>query len=258
MEKFSESANVESLLINAGRVQGAHEAGALVETINGHSYIRQNGCWELVEPVLPKDPPAPSTFSTFSLGGLVDFIRADVDNLFSSPEHRCLVSVTSPRKVMVLSPLTTYESKRVIFAQCVLELADIPFGDFLDPEDFQIMVQTRMLPSENRDTVLRLAGAIKAEQSMQTADDGFSQKVTIKRGVATVGDVVVKNPVELTPLRTFFEVEQPTSPFVLRFNDQANVALFEGDGGAWRLQAVRNIKEWLVRALSDCNVEVIA
>ena len=25
--------------------QGAHEAGALVETINGHSYIRQNG-WE--------------------------------------------------------------------------------------------------------------------------------------------------------------------------------------------------------------------
>ena len=119
-------------------------------------------------------------------------------------------------------------------------------------------MQTRMLPSENRDTVLRLAGAIKAEQSMQTADDGFSQKVTIKRGVATVGDVVVKNPVELTPLRTFFEVEQPTSPFVLRFNDQANVALFEGDGGAWRLQAVRNIKEWLVRALSDCNVEVIA
>ena len=186
--------------------------------------------------------PSPESLYTFSLSGLVAFIRADVDGFFSEAGYRHIVHVHNERVVKILLKLTDKEMRRPSLATCIASNLEIPFGKFLAPEEFQIMVQTRILPGENRDTVLRLAGAIKAEQSMQTADDGFSQKVTIKRGVATVGDVVVKNPVELAPLRTFFEVEQPVSPFVLRFNEQANVALFEGDGGAWKLQAVRNIK----------------
>ena len=91
---------------------------------------------------------------------------------------------------------------------------------------------------------------------MQTADDGVSQKVTINKGVVTAEDVTIKNPVYLVPLRTFYEVEQPASPFVLRFNEGADVALFEGDGGAWKLKAVKNIKDWLDNQLKDCNVEV--
>ena len=68
----------------------------------------------------------------------------------------------------------------------------------------------------------------------------------------------IKKLDELTPLRTFYEVEQPTSPFVLRFNEDAEAALFEGDGGAWQLRAVENIKNWLTAQLIGCNVEVIA
>ena len=49
-----------------------------------------------------------------------------------------------------------------------------------------------------------------------------------------------------------------TSPFVLRFNEDAEAALFEGDGGAWQLRAVENIKNWLTAQLIGCNVEVIA
>ena len=54
------------------------------------------------------------------------------------------------------------------------------------------------------------------------------------------------------------EVEQPESPFILRFNENANAALFEGDGGAWKLRAVENIRAWLAGKLEGCNVEVIA
>jgi|LSQX01.3.fsa_nt_gb hypothetical protein len=68
----------------------------------------------------------------------------------------------------------------------------------------------------------------------------------------------VFDPVELTPLRTFHEVEQPSNPFVLRFSENAQAALFEGDGGAWMLTAVENIRAWLADALTGYNVEVIA
>lgn len=43
-----------------------------------------------------------------------------------------------------------------------------------------------------------------------------------------------------------------------RFNERAEVALFEGDGGAWMLKAVENIRDWLTAALKGYNVEVIA
>ena len=120
------------------------------------------------------------------------------------------------------------------------------------------MVQTCFEESENRAVVLKLAGSVRKEQSMQTADDGTSQKVTINTGVATASNVIVRNPVVLTPFRSFREVEQPESPFILRFNEDAQVALFTGDGSAWTLTAVARIKDYLKNNLYGENVEVIA
>lgn len=113
------------------------------------------------------------------------------------------------------------------------------------------------MPSENLSLVLKLAGCVKKEQSMQTADDGVSQRVTVNAGVATAADVTVKNPVQLTPIRTFREIDQPDSPFVLRFNENAKAALFTGDGAAWHMEAVARIAEYLRSNLAGYNVEVI-
>jgi len=68
----------------------------------------------------------------------------------------------------------------------------------------------------------------------------------------------VKNPVTLTPYRTFREVAQPVSPFVLRFNEDAQAALFTGDGSVWKLEAVGLIAEYLRHNLLGYNVKVIA
>lgn len=92
---------------------------------------------------------------------------------------------------------------------------------------------------------------------MRKSDDGMTQTVQVQTGVVTVGDVSLKNPIPLTPLRTFYEVEQVTSPFILRFDENAKAALYEGDGGAWRLYAVDSVVGWLRYHLADCNVCVI-
>lgn len=245
-------------LVDTGMRLAEAQQKPIIETIDDHHYVFFDGTMTRIKPIPPEDGPQPETFVAFSLNGLVDYIKTDVDGLFNADGIRHIVSVCAVDTVKVYTPITGYSKSRHVIAECRAHVPEIPFNRYIDPEDFQIMVQTRFQESDNRKTVLKLAGNIKGEQSMQTADDGVSQKVTIKKGVATAADVIVSNPVVLTPLRTFYEVEQPASPFVLRFNERAEVALFEGDGGAWMLKAVENIRTWLEAALLGYNVEVIA
>ena len=65
--------------------------------------------------------------------------------------------------------------------------------------------------------------------------------------------------VNLAPYRTFAEIDQVVSQFVFRArvgSGSANLALFEGDGGRWRLSAVAAIKAWLEG--EETGVEVIS
>lgn len=89
-------------------------------------------------------------------------------------------------------------------------------------------------------------------------DDGVTQKTTIKQGIASKADVLVPNPVTLTPYRTFLEVEQPSSEFVFRIKDNGGAPAFmlvEAEGGLWRAEAMQNIKEYLAKALEDISDE---
>ncbi len=94
-------------------------------------------------------------------------------------------------------------------------------------------------------------GNVSEDNIRQTGDDGVSQAVTINQGIATKADVRVPNPVDLAPYRTFLEVEQPTSQFIFRMKDGPRGAIFEADGGAWRNQAIVNIREYLKEELAE-------
>ncbi len=242
-------------LVGIGRDIEAAQAEAKIVDVEGHKYLYSLGNLKLVEPV---DDKYPDCFTAFSLTGLVDYIKADVDSIFDDLDRTHIVRVTDVKSVEILSPVTGPYKRRITIGKCKALVPEIDFKKFMDPEDFQIMVQTRFMETENRALVLKLVGSLRTEQEMKIADDGVSQRVTINRGTAIAGDVIVKNPVHLIPLRTFHEVEQPESPFVIRFNDEAQAALFEADGGAWQLEAAQNIRDWLKKALEGRNVEVIA
>jgi len=53
----------------------------------------------------------------------------------------------------------------------------------------------------------------------------------------------------LAPYRTFAEVSQPESKYIIRLSKLCNgeiaVILKEADGGAWRILAHEKIKTWL-------------
>lgn len=120
------------------------------------------------------------------------------------------------------------------------------------------MLQSTFVKNEDRDIVLRVIGNIRDEKVMEYGDNGISQAVTAKTGVATVENVAVPNPVLLAPYRTFTEIEQVESNFVFRMKDGPSAALFEADGAAWKNEATRRIKEYLDKELEGLKVTVIA
>lgn len=89
-------------------------------------------------------------------------------------------------------------------------------------------------------------------------DDGRTQVATMNVGIASKADVIVPNPVELIPYRTFQEVEQPSSEFVFRIGDKEVPAfkIVEAEGGIWKNEAIYNIKNYLMEQISNMD-EVI-
>ena len=118
------------------------------------------------------------------------------------------------------------------------------------------MLQSVFQDGDDRDLLLRFAGTVENGTVTQYGDDGVSQKATIKTGIASKGDALVPNPVKLRPFRTFLDVEQPESQFIFRMRDNeryggVDCALYEADGGAWKIQAMKKIKDYLEYELSN-------
>ena len=132
------------------------------------------------------------------------------------------------------------------------------FGQWYDVESFIIAMQSCFVQNEDSEKILKVVGNIKEEAVRQTGDDGISQQVTAKTGIATVENIKVPNPVVLAPFRTFREIAQPESKFVFRMQQGPRCALFEADGGAWKLDAMARIKEWLEIELEGLKIPIIS
>ncbi|MED1786185.1 hypothetical protein P4V47_01430 [Brevibacillus laterosporus] len=197
------------------------------------------------QPVHLIEQPTPDALVVRNLSGLVDYL---VNNFDDQPP--VLVHVASPTKVDVFSSFNRdFERNHLIQAEALLPR--ISFGQFLDTESFNILLQSCFVPNEARAIVLKVVGNIKEETVSNIGDDGVSQQVTAKTGVATVENIVVPNPVALKPFRTFVEIEQPESEFVFRMKSGPSATLFEADAGAWKLTAIARIKDYLQEALAE-------
>lgn len=192
--------------------------------------------------------PYAKTIGMKTLTSLVEYIKANIDSM----SERMIVHVISPTEVHLYSSLDA-DRKREYLVEVNAELPDFRFGSFIDHENFVIALQSKFVPNEDRDLVLKFAGTVEDGTVAEYGDDGVTQKATIKTGVASKADAVVPNPVNLIPYRTFLEVEQPASDFIFRMKSSCGVqcAIFEADGGAWKNVAMSRIKSYLQFELSD-------
>lgn len=213
--------------------------------------------WHLHDPLsLVKPEPAAAALAVYSLGALRDYL---VENRDALPLDKLVVHVTSPQIVRVLGTIRSRARDREEFVQAKADnLLDTFIGKWMPQEEFIIGMQTRFDNAGDRQAVIALASTMTHEAVNTSADDGVGQTVTAKAGVALKATVPVPNPVTLRPFRTFREVQQPDSLFVLRVNQSMQLGLFEADGGAWRLEAIARVGAWLHQQLDGINVSILA
>ncbi len=210
---------------------------------------------------LPPKEYLPASLGINTLSGVVEYVKngADKDVVYDG----WMVHVVDPATVTVVSGLFGRAEQRREYlrasAQAVLSNVDFIYGTFYDSETFNIKIQSLFVDNDDKERVLRLVGNIKEENVRQTADDGVTQNVTARSGIARVEDVPVPNPVDLMPFRTFREVTQPASQFVLRLRQgrdgtMPTCALFEADGGVWKLRAIQSIATYLRENLEGITI----
>lgn len=95
------------------------------------------------------------------------------------------------------------------------------------------------------DYLLDLLSRISKDSNVATTDNGVSQTVEARKGIALKTVEPLKSRIPLRPFRTFQEVEQPESEFLLRMDEEGNIGLFEADGGMWKLKARETVKAYL-------------
>ena len=208
--------------------------------------------------LFPVQAPLSAPIAVHTLTGVVELILAGVEDIDNGG---CVVVVQTYRAVSLCAKTSDVWGRRQTYVTAAPdEIAGFRFGTPLSAEEFAIALQAQFVPGVGDvEYLARLASSITAEGATLAEDDGVSQKVTVRSGIALKDQVQVKRRVSLAPYRTFREVEQPASDFVFRVMTDAQgvkCALFEADGGAWRLAAMASVKAWLAERITD--IEVVA
>lgn len=191
--------------------------------------------------------PAVETMEFHTLNGLIYTLRSEHAN-FNGP---LIINVKDEDTVVVYAAVNSSDRQREIPYEASAELIDVPFDRRLSYEAMMIALRSKFVETPELLDLVKLLGTITEENSATAADDGFTQTVVVRKGIVTKGTTAVKPIVKLKPYRTFNEVDQPESEFLVRLSDGAQVALYEADGGAWKLRARRNIADYLKENLAE-------
>ena len=164
-------------------------------------------------------------------------------------EQRLYVRVSEYNRVDVFTSYDTQGVRTYLYRSN----ADVPgFREgFRDRETMLIQLRSLFLQTQDVAYLLDLLSKMSDEEKVTSQDNGVTQVVEARKGVALKEQVEVRPRVKLTPFRTFLEVDQPESEFLLRVGDGGQVGLFEADGGVWKLVAKRSIAAYLEGRLKD-------
>lgn len=213
-------------------------------------------CDKKMYQIKPEPPPAPECLIIHTLSGLMDYIISKLDD-----EKSYVVHVGSPYLVDVYGEYEPEFGRRKKYVLSCAPEFKFQFGNYYDQEMFIIQLQAQFVNDENLQKVLKVVGNVQNETIIGSKDNGMTQTATVKQGIVKVENVELPNPINLKPKRTFPEVAQVESSYVLRMskNNVISFALFEADGGQWEVSAIHRIKDHLESVLADQeNITIIA
>jgi hypothetical protein len=221
-----------------------------LQEIEGRQYFTYEGDLK----ALPD--PQDATITVGTLFGLADL--ANSENI--KPGR--MLHVVNPCLVSLCAEVCDKWGRRQVDVLCQLpSFGEFSFGEWMDQERFIVGLQS-FFDQDMPDMpwLYQLAGNLASEQVQNATDDGVTQRATARTGMVLASNVVVKPRVDLKPWRTFREIEQPTSTFLLRLRSNKDnppvLSLHIADGEVWQNEAVREIAFWL--KAHTAGVKVVA
>lgn len=209
--------------------------------------------------LVPVKPPVQDEINVNTLTAIADYFRQNPDQV--KLEH-AIVHVSKYDTVTVFSPVMSQWMQRGNYLCAKTNPIQFQYDRPLQLEEFIVALQTCFVQTQTIKDLLSVVGTMTDTTEIKVIDDGVSQQVTAKTGIASVGNVQLVNPIELVPYRTFLEVAQPAGKFILRLKRGSNgggitATLSDADGGNWRNEAQARIKAWLQKNLPE-NTMILA
>ncbi len=192
-------------------------------------------------------PPHTEKLTFCTLKGFADIIKREFE------DYDDLMVAVGENYAYAFSNIHFEDKERDYPYYAKADIPDFRFGQYMSYENMMIALKSKFVPTDELNELVKLLGTIIEENHTSISDDGFTQSVNVKQGVALIGNKAINPIVKLKPFRTFIEVDQSESEFLIRLRQGGEVALFEADGGAWKLQARANIAEKLHALLNDAE-----
>lgn len=236
-------------------MEGIKEAIEYVVGLSQPNYAEHEGEKWADKPMyrIHHELPKANALQMCTLDSLVGYIKSNTDKM----DKHMLIHVQSPTKVVLMSELDVDRCREKLVEVNAM-LPQFTFDTYYPAESFVINVMSKFMDNDDKEQILKYAGTIETGTIAKYGDDGVSQKATIQQTCTSKAEAIIPNPVHLAPYRTFLEVEQPSSDFIFRARDDARepqFALFEADGGAWKLEAMNLVAAYLKDAIQELHIE---
>lgn len=217
----------------------------MVTTIDGATFcITAGGAATEVRPAIDR----PDTLDLHSLDSLVKMVRTEATEMdtplyLNIPDHMTVNCFAQP------DPGARF-FRQVFY---VARATDVPGWDAkvqLGFEEAQIALRTRFQETEDTLYTMKLLSDITCGAKITFNDNGVATTVVTKKGIDLQANETIRPIVRLKPYRTFQEVEQPESIFLIRVSDRG-ISFIEADGGMWKLKARDTVKAFLEANLAE-------
>ena len=190
--------------------------------------------------------PMPRCIDLTGLDSICKMVRNEAEHV----GLQIFIQVKDYKSVSVFTELDEDEDRLYLY-KCVADTPAVTTDRFMAYEKAVIELRSLYIPNEGTQYLLKLLSSISNESKVTSSDNGVTQQVEARSGIALSSMVPVEPRVTLQPFRTFIEVAQPASEFLLRINERGEIGFFPADGGVWKLEATRNVAAYFEEKLQD-------
>lgn len=224
--------------------------------IDGSEYITSGEDYRIVRlPVL-----APIACNT--LTGIIDFINMQdsmlVDDRILLPP--VCIHIKSHCEVELIGDLDNNWRTKNLWIKAGCEVFDS--NCIVKPlEGFLTWIQSFFVQDNETNEILSVLSKITASNGVEVTDKGVALAVERKKDIHFKENDKIRSQYSLRPYRTFSEIEQPKSLFILRVHegvDGISISMNETTDPTWKIRAIESIKAFFQERITDSSITIIA